>query len=262
MKTIEKLNSITDLSKRKEFVIKNKVALLQEKRSIIKNNVKTLSVTQSFIKKLGIATKSNDDYNLEEGEAIVNFIGNTYLWLDNHEDVHDKSVFKKTIKERKNKIWHLADHKYGVLAKLGDIQDIQEIKVNWRDLNIDKDGETEILLITSKISKERNPAIYKEYVSKKANQHSVGMWYVNISLAIDEGNEKEEYKIWVQYIDKLGNKEKAEELGYFFLIKEAGLREVSYVLESSNEITHTVEIVEQKDDKKEKEKAILRFLNS
>ena len=103
MKTIKKLNSITDLSKRKEFVIKNKVALLQEKRSIIKNNVKTLSVTQSFIKKLGIATKSNDDYNLEEGEAIVNFIGNTYLWLDNHEDVHDKSVFKKTIKERKIK---------------------------------------------------------------------------------------------------------------------------------------------------------------
>ena len=55
-------------------------------------------------------------------------------------------------------------------------------------------------------------------------------------------------------IDKLGNPEQAEEKGYFWLVREAKLIEISAVLLGSNELTPTlneikVEAVENTSEK-------------
>ena len=67
------------------------------------------------------------------------------------------------------------------------------------------------------------------------------MYYVKVELAVNDAEEIEEYKVWNQYINDIGNKELAEENGYFWAVKEAKLIEISAVLEGSNSLTPTIE---------------------
>ena len=68
------------------------------------------------------------------------------------------------------------------------------------------------------------------------DQHSVGMQYVKIDLAVNDEDYEEEYKLWQDNIDQIGNKEQAEQKGYFWLVREAKLIEISAVLLGSNEL--------------------------
>ena len=60
------------------------------------------------------------------------------------------------------------------------------------------------------------------------------MYYVKVDFAVNDSEHKEEYKVWKDNIDKIGNKEKAEELGHFYAVKEAKLVEISAVFQGSN----------------------------
>lgn len=168
-------------------------------------------------------------------------VGNTYMWMDSHDDVHAKGVFTKTIKERKNNIFHLHDHEFKITSKVGEPMDIYEKEINWRELGVNKDGTTQALFMETKILKEYNNQIYNEYKSNRINQHSVGMQYVKIDLAVNDEEFEEEYKVWQDNIDSIGNKELAEEKGYFWLVREAKLIEISAVLLGSNSLTPTLE---------------------
>ena len=65
--------------------------------------------------------KANNDTEHKLNRTIV---GNTYMWMDSHDDVHSKGVFTKSIKERQNKIFHLHDHKFELTAKVGEPKNI------------------------------------------------------------------------------------------------------------------------------------------
>jgi hypothetical protein len=97
------------------------------------------------------------------------------------------------------------------------------------------------LFMDSRIIKGYNERIFNEYANGLINQHSVGMQYVKIDLAVNDEDEEDEYKVWTDNIDSLGNKEEAEKLGYFWLVREAKLIEISAVLLGSNSLTHTIE---------------------
>lgn len=189
------------------------------------------------------AIKSNklpqDD--LEGGVIHRTIIGNTYLWLDSHEDVHDESVFTKSISETGHKVRHTHDHVQQITAKVGKFSQVYEQKVLWTDLGVNKQGYTTCLLGDSAIEKERNKNIYKDYLNGEIDQHSVEMIYVKMDLAINNKDEKAEYKNWQGMINKLGNPEDAINLGYFFIIKEAKLKAISCVTEASNILTGTIE---------------------
>jgi len=73
------------------------------------------------------------------------------------------------------------------------------------------------------------------------NQHSVGMQYVKIDLAVNDPEEEEEYATWNKYKDEVINLEKAEEQGFFWAVTEAKLIEISCVIAGSNELTPTLE---------------------
>jgi hypothetical protein len=70
------------------------------------------------------------------------------------------------------------------------------------------------------------------------------MRYIKLDLAVNDEDYKEEYAEWNKYINEIGNKEEAEELGYFWAVKEAVLIEISAVLMGSNELTPTIENIE------------------
>ena len=95
----------------------------------------------------------------------------------------------------------------------------------------------------SNISKELNSSVYNMYLKNEIDQHSVGMQYVKIDLAVN--SDEEEYKAnretYDKYINEIGNKEEVEKQGYFWAVSEAKLIEISAVLMGSNVLTPTIE---------------------
>jgi translation elongation factor EF-Tu-like GTPase len=66
------------------------------------------------------------------------------------------------------------------------------------------------------------------------------MQYLKVDLAInDEGEDyKDEYKTWLEIYPKIANKERADDAGYFFAVRELKIvNEGSMVLFGSNDAT-------------------------
>lgn len=250
-----------DFKTQKEFIrylIANKSDLIQLKKAAIKFT-DSFAVNNSVEK--NIATHYPDD--IESGVIKRTIIANTYNWLDSHDDVHIENVFERSIKNNSDKVFHLHDHKREVTAKVGKPTSIYEKSISWKDLGVNIEGKTMSLFLDSDIIKELNPAIFNQYFRKEINQHSVGMQYVTLDLAANDENNKDEFATWGKYFNRIGNKEKAIEQGYFWAVTEAKLLEVSAVLVGSNELTPTVEnIVESPEKKKEERISYWRKLAS
>ena len=217
--------------------LKELVSKKAELIALKKAEIKTVKGGLSSIVKSNV---NKGIYENKENALKRTIVGNTYMWMDNHDDVHAKGVFTKSIKERAKSIFHLHDHKFELTAKVGEPIKVYESDVKWSDLGIQKDGVTQALFLDSEILKDYNERIFKEYANDKINQHSVGMQYVKIDLAVKDEDYEEECKVWQDNIDSIGNKELAEEKGYFWLVREAKLIEISAVLMGSNSLTPTI----------------------
>lgn len=185
--------------------------------------------------------KTDKASNDTETKLERTIVGNTYMWMDSHDDVHAKGVFSKTIKERQGDIFHLHDHEFKLTAKVGEPTKIYEKELLWSDFGVNKAGTTTALLMDTEIYKDYNNKIFNAYSKGQIKQHSVGMQYVKIDLAVNDDEYEEEYKVWQDNIENIGNKEVAEEKGYFWLVREAKLIEISAVLLGSNTLTPTLE---------------------
>ncbi len=236
MKVIGK--TFTTKKEELDYLVKHKKEIIEFKKSVVKHTLPTRTEeTNSTVAKALSTSKEHDTDSVIKRTVI----GNTYNWLDSHGDVHLDGTFGKSISERQNKIWHLHDHEQKITAKVGVPSKIYEESVSWSDLGISKAGTTTALMMDSDIRKDYNSLIFQEYKDGNIDQHSVGMYYVKVDFAVNDADYKDEYKVWKDNIDKIGNKEKAEELGYFYAVKEAKLVEISAVLQGSNELTPTVE---------------------
>lgn len=226
-------------------LIENKAELIDLKKAQIKHVKGGLTTNVSNNK-----TSTNKSvFKDSETELERTIIGNTYLWLDSHDDVHAKGCFSKSIKERGDKVFHLHDHEFKIVSKVGEPLKVYENEISWRDLGIEKSGTTQALFMDSQIKKSYNENIFNAYKNGQITQHSVGMQYVKIDLAVSDENYEEEFKVWTDNIDKIGNKETAEKNGYFWLVREAKLIEISAVLLGSNELTPTISQNKQADFK-------------
>jgi hypothetical protein len=229
------------------FVKANKTDLIEMKRHQIKFT--DAFGTSIFEQKTTKALNTSYQDDPDSGVIKRTIIGNTYNWLDSHDDVHVEGIFTKSINERKDKIWHLHDHLHQITAKVGKPMQIYEKQLHWADLGVSKNAMTTSLFMDSEISKQMNPAIFNDYLKNDINQHSVGMVYVKVEVAMDDEGEKEEFSNWNKYLPILGNPDRAIKQGYFFVIKEAKLIEISAVLEGSNELTPTVSNIPKYSDK-------------
>ncbi|HTJ53733.1 MAG TPA: hypothetical protein VL443_29965 [Cyclobacteriaceae bacterium] len=220
------------------YIKANKSAIIDMKKSVTKH---ADAVTITMAKKANRATK---DYLFENDEQTGTLkrtiVMNTYNWLDSHDDVHQNNLFAKSIKDRGNKIPHLHDHIFQLDARVGMPISWQEKAVPWSDLGVDEPGNTMCLLCESEIMKDLNKQVYKDYLNGRIDQHSVGMQYVKLDMAINDPDYEDEYKVWQSTIDSIGNKSDAIDQGYYFVVYEAKLAEGSCVLLGSNELTPTL----------------------
>lgn len=216
-----------------KYLVANKMQLIDLKKSAIKY----ADATGGIVASSGLVSKAlaNDQDTADSIKRTL--VGNTYNWMDSHDDVHLDNTFTTSLKERAGKIRHQHDHLNQLTAKVGKFSNVYEQVVNWSDVGVNRMGQTIALLGDSEIKRAYNPLIFESYKDGEIDQHSVGMQYVKILLAVNNPENKEEYENWNKYIGKLGNPERALEKGYFWPVKEAKLIEISCVTEGSNELT-------------------------
>lgn len=217
------------------YLVSNKKELIDIGKSETKKFVDSPSI---IIPKKDIIVKS-EQQALQDTEDVIyrTIVGNTYNWMDSHDDVHVNNVFAQSIKDRSGRIWHRHDHVNQLVAKVGKFSNVYEQVLNWTDLGVNKMGQTMSLLADSQIKRSYNSLIFDSYKDGEIDQHSVGMQYVKILLAVNDPDNKEEFETWNKYIGTLGNPEKALKRGFFWVILEAKLIEISCVTDGSNELT-------------------------
>jgi hypothetical protein len=245
-----------------DYLVTNKKELLDIKKSAIKYADNPLTLSNSIIVNDGndheaaikaLTTSTDKD---TDSSIYRTVIGNTYNWLDSHGDVHVNNTFSKSLQERSDKVLHLHDHIYQITAKVGKPISVYEQRIKWADLGVTKSGYTTALMMDSEILKAYNALVFDQYGTGQIDQHSVGMYYVKVDLAVNDPDYEDEYKLYNSYIDQIGNAEKANSAGYFWAVQEAKLIEISAVLQGSNELTPTVEAKDiDNDDLEAKAKA-------
>lgn len=228
-----------------EEILKNKQEAINIKKTAFKHSD---VVDNHIIKEDGenVVKLLLDD---EEQNNVVKVIANTYYWLDSHGDVHVKGCFTKSIKENQGKIFHFDNHEHSFSSKVGNVKSVKEVNVNWSDLGVNKEGKTICIIGETELVEDYNCQVYDAYKNNEINQHSVGMQYVNLQIAVKQPTEVEAYKLWNEIYPLLGNPEKADKDGFFWVVKEAKLKEYSCVLwNGSNSLTPTVKDIEAVED--------------
>lgn len=179
-------------------------------------------------------------------EIKVKLVLNTTGYMDSHCDVHIAGLWKKSLEQNRKGFYLLREHKANfenVIAHQKDVKAYTEFR-NWADLGEPYEGQTECLIFEATIKKEVNPFMFEQYQKGYIKNHSVGMRYIKLELAIYDEEDEKEMDFWNKYISQVANRERAEELGYFWVVTEAQLREGSAVLFGSNDTTPVLETKE------------------
>jgi hypothetical protein len=174
-----------------------------------------------------------------QAELVIN----TTSLMDSHSDVHIKGIWKKSVKEIK-KPYLLQEHRMKFDHIITDEVTASVKVMTWKELGFKFEGDTEALVFDAIISKNRNEFMFDQYAQGFVKEHSVGMRYVSLELAINSESkyDKEEKKVWDKYIDSIANKELAENQGYFWAITQAKIIEGSAVVKGSNFATPTISV--------------------
>lgn len=221
------------------FVSQNKDALIAQKKSIPVKYADAVSFGVNLYNiKDGIATKSEGSASVANDTGIirVKVVANTANWCDSHMDVLLPGCWDKSIKERKGFIPHLHDHVHTLDAEVGDVVDIYSQTISLTELGLSKSGTTEVLVFETDIRKDYNEKVYYKYLKGKVKQHSIGLQYVKLGLAINDDEDTAQYELWNKYIDQVINRDMVEQHGYFWVVPEIKLLENSAVLFGSNEL--------------------------
>ena len=237
------------------YLVGEKELVLSQKKSITKLAEGGLSavfqeaaVGQDAFKEFANKSKPLYQNDKEAGILKRTVLANTYWWMDSHSDVHlgrgsedENAVFTESIKGRANKIFPIDQHNYSLDGRMGKTLNLYEAPISWRALGVGKTGMTEGLFADAQIEKRKNASRYEDYLNDEVDQHSVGMRYIDIQLAVnDETDYPEETKVFKKYISKIGNRQTVEQQGFFFAVGKAHLGEYSAVIAGSNELTPTI----------------------
>ena len=224
----------------KELVL-NKKTLLAAKKAVIKH-ADAISYHGNFQEKTEAIKAGNTDLR-DVNTITVKAVSNAVNYFDSHGDVSMPGSWNRTAKNTKDGL-HLQEHKMQFDKIISDEVKFSVEKISWRDLGFDYEGETEVLMMESKVHKEDNPYMFERYIKGKVKNHSSGLRYVNIGLAVNSDKEwaKEEKEIWDKYIDQIVNKEEVEEAGYFWTVFEQKIIENSAVPKGSNPATPTISV--------------------
>lgn len=179
------------------------------------------------------------DHSVLKVESIIN----TTNVLDSHGDVHIKGIWNKSLKESKDKML-LQEHVMSFENLISKEVKAYAKNYNWLDLGYKFEGETQALEYHSIIRESRNKFMHSEYAKGHVDNHSVGMQYVKLFLAVnnDSSEYKDEFETFNKYIGGIVNQQKAIDQGFFWAVKEARDIEGSAVVKGSNILTPTTSV--------------------
>lgn len=218
-----------------KFLVENKSVLEAQK----KMELKRADAVFYALPKIG-DERIVKGISADQTELKVTSIINTTYWYDSHGDVHIDGLWKKSLSENRELLL-LQEHSLSFKGIISDQVKGYVKSIPWKSLGVDAPGNTEALVFESVVKQSRNTYMFEQYRDGNVKNHSVGMRYGKIHLAInDEDDYYESYKtIWDKHIDKIVNKEDVEEAGYFWAVSEAKAVEGSAVPIGSNIITPT-----------------------
>jgi len=217
----------------------NKKELISLKKSITKQ---ADAVSFGYMEnEIEIANK--EEINNEQNPDVLNVkvVINTTNFLDSHGDVHINGIWNKSVKDNVSFL-HLQEHEREFDKVITDTAKGSVQSMTWKELGLPYLGRTEALIFDSQIQKKRNEFMLNQYANGWVKNHSVGMRYVSLNLAVNSEAEwdKEEKAIWDKYYPNIANKELADEKGYFWAVTEAKIIEGSAVVMGSNSATPTL----------------------
>lgn len=167
---------------------------------------------------------------------------NTTNYMDSHDDVHFPGLWNKTLSDQQGKIYYVTDHDLKVSSVIVYPSKLKAYAktLAWSDIGLPYSGDTEALIYEFAKTDMVHAAAMAAVDGGEPVQNSVRMQYVKIQMGINS-NEKDyaQYKAYFDaHVDKIVNKDRALEAGYFFGIEEAKIvREGSMVLFGSNDAT-------------------------
>jgi hypothetical protein len=185
-----------------------------------------------------------EDINQIRVKSVIN----TTNLMDSHADVHIPKIWNKNLKENKSFLL-LQEHVMNFKNVISDEVKAYVETMSFKGLGFPQlKGDTQALIFDSLISKDRNEFMFNQYGKGFVKNHSVGMRYVKLFLAVnsDSIEYKEENEVWNKYFSEVANTKDAEEQGYFWAVTEAKIIEGSAVVKGSNVATPT-QSVESKD---------------
>lgn len=213
------------------FLVQNKSALVAEKKFSTKfADPFHAAIT---VDKAGQAVKADRPMVADDGSITRACVINTTNWMDSHSDVHIPGLWDKSLSENKG-TYLLQEHKLTFDGIITDEVAASVRTMSWMALGYSSVGDTQALIFTSVIRPDRNPKMFNEYANNRVKNHSVGMQYVRLELAVNDEDYKEEFAVWQKYINQIANKETAEQQGFFWAVKEAKIIEGSAVPIGSN----------------------------
>lgn len=240
-----------------DFLVKNKQALIMQKKAAIKQ-ADAVSYMSPLIDKNDAEIKADiiDTNKLLNQDSIkVKVVINTTNLMDSHSDVHMKGIWKKSVKEQA-KFLHLQEHNMAFDKVISSNAKGSVETIKWTDLGYDYKGETEALVFKTEIEKARNKFMFEQYAKGYVENHSVGMQYVQLFLAVNDERYAEEKATWDKYINEVANAKQAEQRGYFWAVTEAKIIEGSAVVKGSNYATPTISVKEISEPEQSTQKHI------
>jgi len=221
-----------------KFLVENKEDIMYAKKSIVKE-ADSIMVSSTPLSK-SIANKSFDK---DATEIKVRAIINTTNVIDSHKDVHINGIWNKSVSENNN-IKFLQEHQMRFDKVIADKTDLSvSVKsMSWKSLGFDMSGNTEALTFDANIKESRNKFMFDSYKNKDVDNHSVGMRYMKLDLAINSDDEdfQEEKAVWDKHYPSIANKEEMGKQKYFWAVTEAKVIEGSAVVLGSNSFTPTL----------------------
>lgn len=243
---ILELPEFTDKSKLIDYMVSNKSKLIAQKKSVKKEADAITFASDLLIDRDEVvkADASNPGIPADAKQIKVRSIINTTKLFDSHGDVHLDQLWNKSLKEGTFSL--VQEHQFNFKGTISDNVKAFVKQMTWHELGVNFEGKTQALVFDSIIDKEENEFMFEKYRTGKVKNHSVGMQYVKIDLAVNDDRYEKEFATWEKYFDEIANKDDALAAGYFWAVSEAKIIEGSAVKRGSNWVTPTQSIQQTK----------------
>lgn len=171
----------------------------------------------------------------------VKTVINTTNVIDSHMDLHLPGIWNKTVKDNPYST-HLKSHKNDFEFVISHKAKSYNENMNFKDLGLSIDFNTQANINEFVLQRKTLPIMFDKYANGEVDQHSVGMIYVNLDLAVYDEDSQKEMDYFNEMKSKSINPDIADEYGFFWVISEAKKREGSAVVFGSNSITPTLSV--------------------